>query len=112
MLQIDPAAVMENSRKLFPLIRAVGRKGIDLSKTVCETDFSPIHDQQQHLGCWAEHFKEQVIRSPVPVFSVAIPSRMLWTVSVDTPSGLDIREKIQVLGAHKSPIFAALFPSL
>lgn len=47
--QIENAAAMGNSRRLFHHIRAGVKKPLGMSGTICEVHGSPTHNQLRHL---------------------------------------------------------------
>lgn len=52
---MELAAIVEDSRKLFQLIRTAGKKALGVIKTICEADGSPVHIHQRRFVRWAEH---------------------------------------------------------
>ncbi|VDP45369.1 unnamed protein product [Echinostoma caproni] len=92
--EMERAAAMGNSRKLFHIIRVTGRKALGVSETVYEADGSPIHNQQRRLERWVEHFEAQFRWLPVSASHTAIPAHVPWFVSTDPPSEAKIRKEI------------------
>ena len=110
--EMEHAAASGNSRKLFQLIRATGRKTLGVSETICEADGSLIHNQQRRLARWAEHFKTQFCWPPAPTPHAATPAHVQWSVSIDPPTEAEILKEIQALRRHKAPGSDGLPPAL
>ena len=110
--EMERAAALGNSRKLFRLIRTTGRKALGVSEAICEVDGELIVNQQRRLVRWAEHFKGQFNCPPASVASVAVSAQVVWSVSTDPPSEAEIRKEIQNLGRHKAPGSDSLPPAL
>ena len=110
--EMEYAAAVGNSRKLFHLIRTTGAKHLGVSETICEVDGTPIYNQQRRLVRWAEHFAAQFCCPPASVIQNVHSNFVPWSVSTDPPTEAEIRKAIQALGRHKAPGADRLSPAL
>lgn len=73
---MEHASATGNSRKLFHLNRATGKKTMAVSETIWETAGWYIQYQQGRPVHWPEHFQEQCSWNSVSALPEIIPSSL------------------------------------
>lgn len=101
--EMENAAASGNTRKLFHLIRATGKKRPGVSETICEMDGSLIHNRKRRLQRWAEHFQAQFNWPSATSYSHSNNICVPWSVPTEPPSEEEIHKEIQFLRRHKAP---------
>ena len=102
-----------NSRRLFQLIRSTGPKCMRVSETICESNGSLIYNRERRLARWAEHFQEQFSWPSAPVGSLTnIPQCDTWSVNLDAPTEVEIRECISAMKRFRAAGPDELVPAL
>ena len=93
-VRLEQAAAAGNSRKLFQLIRASGRKKPSVSETIREANGDLIHNMQRRLGRWAEHFQQQFNCPPAIIPPTSNDHICVWAVDTSAPSETEISSEL------------------
>ena len=110
--ELEKAAAIGNSRRLFRLIKETGPRKPGMSDLIKEANGSWIHSQNRRIERWAEHFKGQFTW---PAASAAIPtsvSNITLEVNTAPPSEQEVLREVRLLKRHKAAGPDRLSPSL
>lgn len=103
-LEMEHAAAMGNSCRLFRLIRSAEKEALGASETICEVDGLSIRNLRRCLLRCTKYFRAKFSMPSASVPPAAIPASIRCFVTTRLPTKVEISSEIRALGFHKAPV--------